>query len=261
MKKILSLWLILMFSMTLYSCVEITYEGVYQTYESYLEDHSDDYESLMTFYNTLTTMTIKGTVTIKSTVEVLDYSAIGSGFIYLEDDTHYYALTNSHVVGANLTFNHSIQVTDITGDIYPGTLIAFETDYDIAVIQFAKEKTLPVFEFALANVDHRVNVFVLGHPDGQINGLMMGEYLDMTTVSLSEQSIGTVDFQVLKLNVPVQPGSSGSVVINEDYLVVGMVFAGSYNDHSQVTTYSYAIPVEKILEYLEAQDLMAGNPS
>lgn len=263
MKKTLVFLMILIITLTLTGCVEITYEGVYDSYQSYLDDNNDDYDQLMSFYNELNTEWIKGTITVKSIITELDFSSVGTGFIYAEDEDYYYALTNSHVIGGGIYYQHIIHALDLTGLSYDATLIAYDTDYDLAAIKFLKgDNDLLYIPFAEHSPEYRDYVSVLGHPDGQVNGLMIGYYLDMTTLSLSAQSIGTVDFSVLKLTVPVQPGSSGSVVMNMNYEAVGVLFAGSYGDETDIfTTYSFAIPVEKVKEFLDDQTLEAGDLS
>lgn len=262
MKKILSIIGLFLLGVSLVGCEPVTYESVQEDYTNYLEQHNDAYESIMLFYNELNNEWIKGVITVKSAIGSLDYSAVGSGFIYAEDENYYYALTNSHVIGGDMRFNHIIKAIDAYGVSYDASLIAYETDYDLATIRFSKgSNDLLYIPFSLVNPEYRDIVSVLGHPNGQVNAINIGYYTDLTTVSLSDQAIGTVRFPVLRLDVPVEPGSSGSVVMNEDYQVVGVVFAGSYDDDSSIATRSFAIPIEKVYEYLEDNDLMAGDLS
>lgn len=262
MKKLLVFLLMMITGLTLYGCTEITYESVHDSYETYIASYDGDYQELMDIYNVVNTQWVKATILINSYIETLNFSSKGSGFIYAEDDIYYYALTNSHVVGGNMTYNHYIEVTDMSGKDYYGTLIAYDTDYDLAVIRFLKgNNNLAYFEFAHVNPELSTRVIIMGHPFGQLNGITLGYYVDFTTTSLSDQSIGTIDFQVLKLDAPVEPGSSGSVVINELFQTIGVVFAGSYNDESNFSDFSYAIPVEQVLTFMDQHSLEVGDIS
>ncbi len=251
-------------SLSLYSCRAKTYEEIYETYESYVSSSLDDYQALMTIYNEMTTTWIKTSFMINCVISTLDFYASGSGVVIASDDTHYYVLTNSHVIGGEhlIDYQHSISAIDINGTSYQATLVVADDDYDLAMIKFTKGLTVyPEIVFANKNPDHKINVVVLGHPDRQVNAMTIGYYLGMTTIDLDEQSVGSVTIPVLKLDAPVQAGSSGSLVINTDFQMIGIIFAGNFSNQSHETQYAYAIPIESVQAFLDQQALEVGDPS
>ena len=258
MRKLLILSVILCSGVLFYGCQAKTYEDAYETYASYIADSQDTYEDLLTTYNEMTTTWIKTSVMINNVIDTLDFSASGSGVIIFDDDTYYYVLTNSHVIGGEhlLDYQHDITVIDMTGLTYSASLVAMDDDFDLAVIQFMKTQVVyPEIVLANSNPDHAINVAVLGHPNRQVNAITVGKYLDMTTVDLDDQSIGEVTFPVMKLDVPVQAGSSGSLVMNEEHQMIGLIFAGNFYNGSNATLYSYAIPIESIHAFLNQNSI------
>ncbi len=252
MKRLLFIMMLFVLTLSLVACEPATYDDVFSAYQTYLTDHSSDYDDLMETYNTINQDIVYATVTVKNYIAELSFSSIGSGVIFDEDDTSYYVMTNSHVIGGDSSYIHAISIIDIEGTSYDGTLIAYETSYDLAVVKFTKtEKTLRVMDMAMENLNRRTPIIVLGHPDGQVNAITLGYFIEMTEISMSDSSIGQIDFEVYRLDSPVQPGSSGSVVINESYQMVGLIFAGNFDEDDGQTNYAYAIPIESVYEFLE----------
>ncbi len=262
MKKTILFILTILISLSLVSCKPVTYDELRNEYITFIDEHRMDYDMLMDIYNTMSYDLVYATITVTNVIEELDYSAIGSGVIYDEDASYYYALTNSHVIGADKTYLHHIEVTLANGVKKDATLMAFDITYDLAVIRFSKSDVeAVVIEMASENPSTNTIVMVLGHPDGQVNAMTIGYYEDNVNLELTAGSIGQIEFDVFKLSAPVQSGSSGSVAINESYRMIGLIFAGDLNSDDIFSSFSYAIPIEKIYEFLTENELSVGDHS
>ncbi len=262
MKKGILFVLIMLISFSLASCQPLTYDEIRSSYGSFIADNADDYNELVSIYNHISSEIVKSTVMIKNTISILDFSSLGSGVIFDEDDTYYYVMTNSHVIGADDTYIHNITVTLVNGDVIDATLVSYDIAYDIAVVKFIKgTRDIDVIMMADENAHQDETVIILGHPNGQLQAMTIGYYLEMVTLTLDDNAIGQVEFPVFRLSAPVQSGSSGSVVINEEFAMVGLVFAGNFVGTDTSTHYSYAIPIEKVYEFLALYPLTGGETS
>lgn len=254
MKKALSILIVSILSIILMSCQEITYDDIFLDYTNYLEDQQTTYNERLAMFQTLNEEVILAMISIESDIPSLNSVMLGSGVIYDEDEDYYYALTNSHVIGADMTYSHIITVTDVFGNEYDAALEMYDASYDLAMIRFSKGDTslyaIPMHDDNLA---YKVPVIVLGHPDGQVNAITMGSYLDMRTIDVERTSVGKIEFPVMQLDVPVQSGSSGSVVVDEDFVMVGLIFAGSFVENTDDIIYSYAVPIESVHEFLNVE--------
>ena len=76
----------------------------------------------------------------------------------------------------------------------------------------------------------------------------------MINISNEADEIG-VDFDVLIMDIPVETGSSGSVVINDDYEVVGIIYAGNFLNNQETSEFSFAIPTAKIYEFFDLNEI------
>lgn len=142
----------------------------------------------------------------------------GSGFAFAPGRF----LTNAHVVAGT----KSLQVVREDGRAVEGTVVYFDPDMDLAVIDAPK---LGVRPLSLSGSSSRGDsVAVIGYPE---NG-----GLDATPARIRGQLVapgndiygeGSVVREVLSLRADVRPGNSGGPVVNREGDVVGVVFAAS----------------------------------
>ena len=131
-------------------------------------------------------------------------------------------ITNRHVVADSA----ALQVATYDGRDLAVTAASTASLADLAVVRTTQE--LPSYP-SLAEVDPRIGaeVTVIGYPEGGQLTLTRGRVIGSTTDPLNE-SLG----QVLVTDAEVEPGSSGSAVLDSTGQVVGVVYAKNVSDQS-----------------------------
>ncbi|MCR3906282.1 MAG: serine protease [Tenericutes bacterium] len=265
MKRFFSFLLMGLLIISLSGCTEvITYDDLYQDYQTHLNQNEPIYQSYIDYFNHISTETIKSVVSVKKTVFASSGSMTGSGVIFFEDSLYYYVLTNNHVVYEESNYSVNYSVGDYNGNNYSATLVANSSAYDLGIVRFRKgSEVLDVIEFALENTALDTNIAILGYPSFQINAITLGVAIDYSVIDIENPStdIINVDFSVLVATAPVKSGSSGSVVINDLYELIGIVYAGNFTNSSDVSQYAFIIPVEKVYEFFEDVEFDFGGDS
>lgn len=170
----------------------------------------------------------------------------------------YYVLTNNHVIyqdteGYN-RFEYSVR--DCYGVVYESSLIAYDPNYDLAVVSFFAEKDYKVLSFATANPKVGDSVVAIGQPTGIINAVTEGKVEKYMAVSVGEEdgnvnaSISNVTFDVIRHSAPLNQGSSGGVLLDKDYKICGINYAAAVVEDSTEFVSGYAVPVLKVKEFL-----------
>jgi serine protease Do len=163
-------------------------------------------------------------------------TSFGSAVIYDEDESYYYALTNEHVIDDSTR----IEALDYLNLVYGVTVIKSDESIDLAIISIEKENELEILKFAKAyQIDDEV--IAVGYPSSiykETHGYIL-EY------GLIDYEIST---DVITHSADIDHGSSGGVLVNNDYEIVGINFAGYVNQ--QEVMESYAIPLETIAEFI-----------
>ena len=263
MKKIYSFLIVLIMLITLSGCATVrTYDDLLADYQVHLEENKEVYQSYIDYFNYISTETIQSVVLVKKTVTGSTGSTTGSGVIFMEDEFYYFVLTNNHVVYYAGSSSVTYTVSDYYGNDYSATKIVSSSDYDLAVVRFRKTAVLlEVIEFAEENAPVDSKLAVLGYPSFQINAITLGVVKDYASIVIesSDSDVINVEFDVLVSDAPVKSGSSGSLVINEHYQLAGIVYAGNFSNSSDTSQFSFAIPLEKVLEFLEAVGFSVGG--
>lgn len=156
----------------------------------------------------------------------------GSGFALAED----LLVTNAHVIeGASLLQLNTYDGREIEVDTSAAATVA-----DLALVRTTQ--ALPEV-LAVAGADPEVGdeVSVAGYPGGGQLRTSTG-----TVLGYTDDQLGVNLDQVFALDVEVEPGSSGSAVVDADGAVVGVVYAASDRG------LAYAVPVS-VLQALLAQ--------
>ena len=199
-----------------------------------------------------------GTVTAQSVSQ-------GSGVVFKKnkpfnsDKTEYFLLTNNHVIYQNTErFNKfSYSVRDCYGEnIDDATLVAFDPNYDLAVIKFKSENVYPALEFETQNPSNLSTVIAMGQPLGIINSVTIGKVKTYTTLVLPidngvvNKKISNVEFEVIKHTAPINTGSSGGVLLDGDYKIVGINYAVELVEGKGAFIAAYTVPVVSVIEFL-----------
>lgn len=176
----------------------------------------------------------------------------GSGVVYSEDG---YILTNNHVIEGASTIN----VTMNNGKTYEASLVAADSQSDIAVLKIDATGLTPVSfgdSDALSVGDLAV---VIGNPlgtlagtatDGIVSGLEREITLDGKSMTL------------IQVSASVNPGNSGGGVFDQYGNLIGLVVAKSSG--SDVEGLGFAIPsntVKSVVESLISNGYVAGRPA
>jgi len=164
------------------------------------------------------------------------FLATGSGFM-IDEHT---LVTNRHVIEDS----SQLEVSTYDGHAVDATAVRSTTAADLAIIRV--NETLPVAAH-LADKDPQTGdaITVIGYPGGgrltTTSGIVLGSVQDPLN-----GSVGTV----LGTTAKVEPGSSGSPVLNADGDVVGVIYAK--NDVDQ----SFMIPVSTLRDLLAQESLL-----
>lgn len=257
-RKFLIIIILIVFSIGLSSCIEqMTYEDLLLDYQEDIQTRQEVYQQYVDIYDELSTTTIQSVVKVTKKVILSASSSVGSGFIFFEDLQSYYVLTNHHVIYNDTTQNVSMTITDYLGNDHIATLLALDSYYDLAVLSFSKVGfDVDPLIFSESDLAFKDMIIAMGYPNGQINSITVGELIDLDKINITnETDDNSVDFDVLIMDVPVETGSSGSVVINENYEVVGIVYAGNFINSNEISEFSFAIPIIKIFEFFDLNDI------
>ena len=184
----------------------------------------------------------------------------GSGFCFYVQNGYYFVITNCHVVADDTAYmNQSFTIEDYQGNVYTAHLYenpnkagsAISPEYDLACLYFKPSSTTNVKEISIVSENPEVgeDVISLGAPKDQSNSITYGQISEYRKITLDDTSedLSNVTFEVIHHNALINNGSSGGPLLNSDLNVVGVNYAGA----SQ-TGEGYAIPAEKLIEFLNA---------
>lgn len=258
MRKFLTFCLLFVSLFILTSCEGIkTYQDLEQEFNSHLEYYEENYQSKIDYYNTLSTRTILSVVKIEKTNYLPFSSATGSGVIFTQDDSHFYILTNHHVTYSENAERTTYAVYDYQGNKYLATLVVSDASYDLSILKISKGTlVLENMHFSPENPKIGDRTAILGYPVEQANAITLGNVLSYQNVNINDpiSELIHVDFEVIVSNTPVKPGGSGSVVVNEEFQLIGILYAGNFSESQEFSTFSFSIPVESVIEFLIEND-------
>ena len=158
----------------------------------------------------------------------------GSGVIYSEDG---YILTNNHVIsGAS-----SIKITLHNGDVHDATLVATDSQTDIAVLKIDAKDLTPVTIGDMKKLCVGDLAVAIGNPLGTLSGTATEGI-----ISALEREI-TLDgksMSLIQTSASINPGNSGGGLFDQYGNLIGIVVAKSSG--SDVEGLGFAIPVDKV---------------
>lgn len=264
MKKIFLLLIIFILSAFITACEEKkTLEQLQEDFSAHIGNNKEVYESHIHYFNNISQNATKGVVSVIKTMQDNEGSSRGTGVIFDSDENYYFVLTNYHLIYTKEGEVFSYLVSDYNGNDYKATLVVGDSDYDLAILKFEKGlRDLTVVTLAEQNLPTDVRIAILGSPANRVNSITLGtilKYSRVETIVMDKQIIN-IAFEVMISDAPVKPGSSGSAILSDNLELVGLVYAGSFTDGIAVSNYTFAIPVEKIREFLIVNDfVMSGE--
>lgn len=192
---------------------------------------------------------------------VNEVNSQGSGVIFKKQEylgkPLYYILTNNHVIyRADVSRHFEYTVKDCYGNTFSASVEYSSADYDLAVLSFTSEEEYKILSFASANPLVKAVAVSMGNPLGVLNAVTYGEVLAYTTVSLSSENgftkeMSNVTFQVVKHSAYMDSGSSGGVLLDDNYRICAINYAAEVDDDGNFIS-GYAVPVEQVIEFINA---------
>ena len=168
----------------------------------------------------------------------------GSGFIINEDG---YVITNTHVI--NEAKRVWIHIPAFGREVIHVDVVSFCPDRDVALLRIVPDQlkkiketlsTVPYLLFGESDAVQRTdNVLVLGYPLGQFRLKST-----MGIVSGREASNGQA---LLQITAPINPGSSGGPILNEEGRVIGIAVAAIF----AASNVGYGIPINEVKQLLD----------
>ncbi len=228
----------------------------------------NDTPDFFTITNKIQTETIKANVRIEASFYsssrgryTLTASSIGSGVIIKQQTSrgknYYYCLTNNHVVYSGNSYATYV-IEDVYETEYNATLLYSLNTYDLALMRFESSTDLYVVELEDEDLTEGY-VAAIGEANAKSNTLTYGYITGSEEFEPNESEIeeSNVTFDVITHNAYIEPGSSGGALLDINLKLVGINFASRIDEESN-WEYSYAIPLSKILEFLEICEAKVG---
>lgn len=257
MKKAL-IFIVLLLAISLSACqTKPSYEAVFEEFETYLDENNESYLERIEFINRITDELIKGVVKVKKLSSNSSSITLGSGIVFHETEIYYYIITNNHVVYDDNILESDYFIYDHQNNSYPATYIIGDNDYDLAVLRIKKRiSEFSIVSFAREDLAIDQHLTTVGYPESQSNAINMGYLFDYGQISIDlPHTIINVQFEVMIADLPVKVGSSGSGAINDDFGLVGIIYAGNFTGGSNISDYAFLIPISKVKEFLETNNL------
>lgn len=205
-------------------------------------------------YNTASTAAVKSCVKIvvESKSMLSESVSIGSGVIYELNDNNYYVLTNNHVIESS-GMKSLYEIYDCYGNYYEAKVVKYSYTADLAVLSFTAKKGIELQVASFSEKECKVGdvVIAIGSPAGIFNTVTVGKVTEFKKVDVKNETEDYVDFPIICHTALISGGSSGGVLLNKNFEIVGINFAGEINDDSEEFVEGYAIPLDNIYSFLE----------
>lgn len=187
------------------------------------------------------------------------FSKTASGVIIKKDINTYYVLTNNHLLYSSYNY-YDILITDYYGNYYNAFLYNESNDssYDLALLSFETENDLSPIEFSNDNTSIGDVIASIGYKNDNSNILTLGKYLGYTKYEIPNNVSSdecNISFDVIKHTAYINEGSSGSMLIDSNLKLIGINFSSALDNNNNYIN-SYAIPMNKINEYLEKNNFI-----
>jgi S1-C subfamily serine protease len=191
------------------------------------------------------------TVDINASTATGNGQVAGTGMIISSSGQ---VLTNNHVI------DHVVNITariDGTGPFYKATVIGYDTQDDVALLQLqgaSNLPTVPIGDSSQVTVNDQVTVIGNALGQGGTPAVVRGvvTLLDQS-ITASDESGGTEQLTgMIQVQANIQPGDSGGPEINSAGQVIGMTTAGSQSNgptgQQPAATTGFAVPINKAMQ-------------
>ncbi len=159
----------------------------------------------------------------------------GKGFVYKKVKNGYYILTNYHVIEGVGTI-----IVKIDDDRYEASRVGVDKYLDLAIIKIECNKNLYTYRFGSGD---KVKLFERDS-DKFINGEVVEK--DIYPITVNKNNDYATD--LLKTNIVIEEGYSGSPLLNNKNQVVGIITLKDENNNAYATDYKV---FKKYLSVLE----------
>jgi serine protease Do len=164
------------------------------------------------------------------------YNGVGTGIII---DERGYILTNFHVVEGI----RKIQVTTFDRNVFTASLVARDTETDLAIIKIIPRKPLKTITLGRScDLIPGESCIAIGNPYGYAFSLTDGR------ISGSDREVDVNDSLVYRVaiqtNTEINPGNSGGPLINVDGEMIGINAAIRHG----ATGIAFAIPIDQVTD-------------
>ncbi|MDD3712313.1 MAG: trypsin-like peptidase domain-containing protein [Candidatus Izemoplasmatales bacterium] len=160
----------------------------------------------------------------------------GSGFIFMQDDEFFYAITNFHVLDSEYQGTKAEIMTFSDTNFSEAEIVTFDESLDLAVLKFSiNERTdvtvIDIFERLYYQFIPGELVLAVGNPSSLNNNVTFGEFKSMETLK-------DVNFKVIYHDAAIANGSSGGALVDVDGNLLGVNTWGLEDSDE----FSFAIP-------------------
>lgn len=196
----------------------------------------------------------------------ISYGANFSGVIFEQLESTYYALTAYHAVDdwdnsefIILTYNVPLY-KDLEHEEHIGLsayyeqfprakLEYYDETYDLAIISFESNAVLYTLDISEMAPQYGDNVTVISSPDGEErNMITFGKITSQEPVEFGDEE-GKTQHKIVEHSAYENAGSSGSVLLNEELLIIGINLGGRTNCFGKFIC-GMAMPSDKIIDFI-----------
>lgn len=175
-------------------------------------------------------------------------SSLGSGFVFHEDATYQYVLTNEHVVNEGDRFD----VVTYDFNYIDATLMGKDAQLDVAVLRVPKTNSLQLLKMGDSNLTSvGEEVIAIGNPmDIELKNTTTVGVVSGVRRNLYEGTSNIIDIsQMIQIDAAVNPGNSGGPLINMMGEVIGINSMAYTLDNfgEKMETINFSIPINSAL--------------
>ncbi len=191
------------------------------------------------------------------------YSEGSSGVIYEKKDNKYYALTAYHVVAGLDSVQFIVQpygaesyedsqkasmgeisLIDYYNKFPKGKVEYYDKDSDLAIVSFKSDKELGVLKLSADNLQKGDKIAVISNPEGVRFSKTYGNIT--SDVIMDFDAAGSSETNKIQCHSAyIAPGSSGSVVLNENMEIAGINIGGG-TDFKGRFKYGAMVPCQEM---------------
>ena len=178
-----------------------------------------------------------------SVVVVKTNTGNGAGFVAFAPDL---IVTNHHVVSGARSFQ-AIFMDGKRTVTHNVTVVAIDSDNDLALLKLSQPSTAKVLEFADSSaVRSGSEVFAIGNPG--MGGTILSQTVSNGIISNTDRVLGKRKF--FQTNTAINPGNSGGPLFDLEGKVVGVVTAKATRQEN----IGFAVPGSLVLDFYKERD-------